>query len=416
MLKYDIRTGAKKIKTKTALAISGATLGFTGLAMAVVVPFGAKAAGPQVIVTPTNQQGWSTADTRPGGAVNFVVDPTAQSNPNNGALQLTTNLTTTAKAQYLHSANEPLANVTELSYYTKQNSAVFAGGDPSYQLVVNLNGATGFTTFVYEPYQNGVVTPGVWQSWDVDSGMFWSSRTVTCSSGGVVAGGGGAPFYTLSQINTMCPNAVAIGFGVNIGSNNPGYDVEADLVNFNGTVYNFEPTTITVTINKYIDGSQATSTSANGAFFPMVSSWSDDINSGSGAYTLGPVGFNSPNPYEAVTRDMTLGADYSTSEVTSGPTVSTTCTVGGAPYALVGYTTGDTLAAAKAGTPSSTSPAFTDLQNSKYVIVWNKSCTTPTNKDQCKNGGWHSFNTPKFKNQGDCVSWFATNGRNPANG
>jgi hypothetical protein len=33
----------------------------------------------------------------------------------------------------------------------------------------------------------------------------------------------------------------------------------------------------------------------------------------------------------------------------------------------------------------------------------------PTTKDQCKNGGWHSF--PGFKNQGDCVSFVATEGR-----
>ena len=29
----------------------------------------------------------------------------------------------------------------------------------------------------------------------------------------------------------------------------------------------------------------------------------------------------------------------------------------------------------------------------------------PTNKDQCKNGGWQQFNNPAFKNQGDCVSF-----------
>jgi hypothetical protein len=35
----------------------------------------------------------------------------------------------------------------------------------------------------------------------------------------------------------------------------------------------------------------------------------------------------------------------------------------------------------------------------------------PTSKDQCKNGGWRSFGT--FKNQGDCVSFVATGGKNP---
>ncbi len=34
----------------------------------------------------------------------------------------------------------------------------------------------------------------------------------------------------------------------------------------------------------------------------------------------------------------------------------------------------------------------------------------PTSKEQCKNGGWQNF--PQFKNQGDCVSFVATNGKN----
>lgn len=40
----------------------------------------------------------------------------------------------------------------------------------------------------------------------------------------------------------------------------------------------------------------------------------------------------------------------------------------------------------------------------------------PTSKDQCKNGGWMSFTDPTFKNQGDCVSYVATGGKNDGNG
>jgi len=36
---------------------------------------------------------------------------------------------------------------------------------------------------------------------------------------------------------------------------------------------------------------------------------------------------------------------------------------------------------------------------------------TPTSADQCKNGGWQSYGI--FKNQGDCVSYVATHGKNP---
>ena len=239
------------------------------------LPFSATAAS-NIVVTEGSPQGWSTADTRAGGDVNFVADGTAPAG--SGALQLTTDATTTAKAQFLHASNKSLADVTELSYYAKQNSALFPQGQASYQLPVYLGGGTtGFTTLVFEPYENtdqGAVVTGTWQKWDVDAGQSWSSRSY--SDGGtctVTAGGGGAPFYTLAALKLACPNAVVAGFGVNIGSNNPGYDVEADLVSFNGTAYDFEPT------------------------------------------------------------------------------------------------------------------------------------LSPTDKDSCKNGGWSSFNTPSFKNQGDCVSY-----------
>ena len=49
------------------------------------------------------------------------------------------------------------------------------------------------------------------------------------------------PFYSLSTLQTNCPNAVVVGFGVNVGTFNPNYDVYADLVDFNGTTYDFEP-------------------------------------------------------------------------------------------------------------------------------------------------------------------------------
>jgi hypothetical protein len=34
----------------------------------------------------------------------------------------------------------------------------------------------------------------------------------------------------------------------------------------------------------------------------------------------------------------------------------------------------------------------------------------PTDKEQCKHGGWQNY--PQFKNQGDCVSFVATGGKN----
>lgn len=210
-------------------------------ALLVTVLFASSASAATIVVTPADEQGWSTADTRPGGDVNFVSDPTSPLPT--GALQLTTDATTAAKAQYLKAVSIPLSDITDLSYSTKQTSGpVHAAA--SYQLLVDLNGGTttdgGFTTLVYEPYQNGTVLPGVWQNWDVDAGQFWSSRSYTDGTCTVTAGAGGAPFYTLEDLQTACPNAVVIGFGVNIGTFNPSYDVSTDAVTINGTTYDFE--------------------------------------------------------------------------------------------------------------------------------------------------------------------------------
>lgn len=220
----------------TMLGVSALTLAF---ALSIVPKTVTKAASTTV-VTPTNTQGWSTADTRPGGNVSFVSDPTSPYP--SGALQLSTDNTNTAKAQYIKALNnDSLSSVNELSYWTRQITGP-AVADPSYQLLVDLNGSAtgGFTTFVYEPYYNGTVVPSTWQEWNVATGQLWSSRSFSEGTCTVVAGGGGAPFYTLEGLKTACPNAEVIGFGVNVGSYNPGYTVLTDGVNYNGTVYDFE--------------------------------------------------------------------------------------------------------------------------------------------------------------------------------
>ena len=48
------------------------------------------------------------------------------------------------------------------------------------------------------------------------------------------------------------------------------------------------------------------------------------------------------------------------------------------------------------------------------TLVGNSGVGTPTAKSQCKNGGWRTFGV--FKNQGDCVSFVATGGKNPPSG
>lgn len=187
--------------------------------------------------------GWSKADTRANGHVEFVEDATAPLGT--GALSLKTDTSPAAsqdKAQFMLPANVPLADVVAhpLYYSTKQNSASFVAGLPSYQLPVNLLGANGgFTTLVYEPYVsegNNAVVNGQWQQWNVGEGKLWSTRAV-----GSLQPSQGTYTYTLSQILAEFPDAVVLGAGVNVGSNNPGYDTAVDGLAFNDKLYNFDP-------------------------------------------------------------------------------------------------------------------------------------------------------------------------------
>lgn len=176
-------------------------------------------------------------DTRTGGGTAFVDSVGAPLGV--GALQLDTDASTTAKAQLmtpLH-VGTPLADVTDLGYWTKRLIGPEHAA-ASYQLMIDIDGdlsTAGFTTLVYEPYHNKTV-PAAWTEWDVDAGQFWSSQT----AGGFTRGFGGAPFYTLEDAKRLAPNAVVTLIGVNIGSNNPGYTVQADALTFQGTTYDFE--------------------------------------------------------------------------------------------------------------------------------------------------------------------------------
>lgn len=131
---------------------------------------------------------------------------------------------------------------------------------------------------------------------------------------------------------------------------------------------------VTVTIDKYIQGTMATAATANNADFPMTSTWYDqNTGNGTGAYTLSET---NSTPYQAITSEMTKGSDYQTQETLDGYVVGAQCSEG-KPFALQGYTYGDSKAEAMTATPSMTMPSFTNLQTDKFVIVWNQDCNLP---------------------------------------
>jgi len=217
-------------------------LGFASLlaVLAAVSIFVVSAVAATTVVVTQNNSSWTQDDTRAGGTVTWTDAYGAPAGLGTSALQLKTTASTADKAGlYTHTmAGTPLADVTNLSYYTYQAVGNVPVADASYQLQVETG--CGFTTLVYEPYWNGTPVAGTWQQWDVDAGQFWSSKTITCPGGALVSGAGGPPFYTLAQVQAMFPNAVVVGIGVNVGSFNPNYTVAVDGVQFNDTTYNFE--------------------------------------------------------------------------------------------------------------------------------------------------------------------------------
>jgi hypothetical protein len=134
------------------------------------------------------------------------------------------------------------------------------------------------------------------------------------------------------------------------------------------------PQAVSVTVVKYLDGRQAGAASANNSYFLMNDTWSDTNtgSSGSGRFALGPVGVNTPNPYQATFARLTSGAAYSLSEDTSQYAVGTTCDNGKA-YRLLGYTTGNTLTQAASAARTVTA-GLTNITGNKFIIVWNQTC------------------------------------------
>ncbi|MBX3294076.1 MAG: right-handed parallel beta-helix repeat-containing protein, partial [Acidobacteria bacterium] len=215
----------------------------TGLLAVMLVVLSAVAFG-QIQIAPSSQQDWQEFTTT-GGTVGFALDPTAPAG--NGALSLTTINDNNSRAQYYRDVNVPLSGITQLSYWSKTNLGIPEAA-PSYAIGIWLDGTPAtFTNLVFEPYWSdgagdpAPIVPGTWQNWDVAAGQyFWSSQTRNAGGACVVtAGGGGPPFYSFADIKANCPNAVVVRHTVYMGSFNPNWNTYVDLVNFNGTVWDF---------------------------------------------------------------------------------------------------------------------------------------------------------------------------------
>jgi hypothetical protein len=282
MINID-RVLSRRRNMKKSLGLLGASL---SLAMAMAVAPSVQAV-TIVTVSPGDMQGWAFAQEVATGNGALVSGPGTPP-MGDGSAMLSVDNTGRELLLTNQFAGTRLDELTELRYsnYTEVNSTVFAN---SLQLDVDYNLTDANTAWqgrlVYEPYQNGTVTPFSWQTWDALQGEWWAS---------------GAPG------NTTCPQSNPCTM-VEVLTAYPDAGVRADVGNIQ---------------------------------FKAGGPWTGGFTGYVDALLVGVGGETTTFDFEAVD-----------------------------PLVL------------------------------------------PTSKDDCKNGGWADFNNPTFKNQGECVSLVASQGR-----
>ena len=114
------------------------------------------------------------------------------------------------------------------------------------------------------------------------------------------------------------------------------------------------------------------------------------------------VAFGQPTPTRTPTVGVTATATRTPTTAISA-TATRTPTSGVTATATRTPTSGVTATATRTRTPTagvSVTPTVTAVAGA-----------APTSTDQCRNEGWRRFTNPRFKNQGDCVSYVASQGR-----
>jgi hypothetical protein len=148
-------------------------------------------------------------------------------------------------------AGKLLVDIDTLGYSSRVTRVSTANADqaPALNIEIDRNGGTlqtgDYATLVWEPvYVDGESTQAdVWltRSPSTADGGWWSNANGTTTD---VAGALGFPSYTADwatvQNSPALAGATVLGIGVNQGGGNQGLASEVDLLQVNGTVYDFE--------------------------------------------------------------------------------------------------------------------------------------------------------------------------------
>ena len=353
MLRYDIRSGVKKIKTKTALSISAITLGISGLGVAVAVPLVSHAEALPTINFETTQgynvgnidgqQGWSKS-----GLYDVAVSPSLGIT-GFGLQSLRTSDAVTSRSFGDQTFSPSLANEAG---ETNAQSSTYSGGTRQPHYVAQFDLASVMSTI-----QGGMhvsVSP------DRGDGARMSYLRFEDQADGIHVFfdeyKDAAPFGTLATPADGC------GVGDDF--------TEADIATLTRS-----PHTIKFDMN-FLDGPRN----------DVVKIYIDGVVKATGTSW----------------EDYFRWCSESGGGVTNDPTADVSRTV-------------DSLLFRESGTANPADQGKGFLIDNLSLLSGPIPLNMPTSKDQCKGDGWKSYGTT-FKNQGDCVSYVATHGKNQANG
>lgn len=443
---YKLASGVKKIKTKTALAISGVTLGLGGLVIGLAaLPLGAHAAVSSpacnvptstypTIQSAVNSSSCTTINVAPGIYSENVTIPRPLTlkgaqvgvdargrvasesiiNGDNAA-----NITITANNVTIDgfTLNGPVSQGTAAIVMNGRNT----GETIKNNIVNNPGRAASFNTndtiFTQNRVNNTLATAGDgFQAnstplsnltisdntfsgakpaiYNADITVIEGNSNVTVS--GNNSNGDGTLIALFKTNGATISNNTVVGDGsssaIYVGGGNSNVIVSGNTVSLAGTAVNV--TNYLNTVGIYIGNNSGVAITEN------------NLHNNKTGVKISANAVASENAVVAHNNSLTGNSDFGVNNL-SPFTANATCNWWGASNGpgQVGTGSGDKV---------STGVTYEPWLNSSNL---NGACigiNVVTNKDQCKNDGWQLLtdaNGKTFKNQGDCVSFVATNGK-----
>jgi hypothetical protein len=434
--KYNIRTGVKKIKTKTALTLSGAVLGLAGLIMAVAIPLGAKAAvGGPVCDVPTdyptiqaavNDPGCSTINVASGTYNENVVIPRALTL--NGA-QAGVDARTRSGAESIINGGL-LADITVTANNVTVDGFTLNGpANSGLAAIVMQNGNTG------ETIQNNIINnPGRAASITTSNTIFRQNvvNNTATATDGFQTNTLPVSNLTISDNNFSGANPAFYNADITVIEGNSNVTVSGNSSNGDGTlVALFKTNGAQVAGNTVIGGGGSSAIYIGGSDSNVTVSGNQISAAGSAVRVANDFGVG-PNSAVTITGN-TLQNNVNGVRVTVGAVTDTVVAhqnnlVGNTAFGITNDATTPILNGecnwwGAANGPGPVGPGSGDRVSINVDYTPWLVAPTPggsciggnlaTNKDQCKNGGWMTMTRrdgSTFKNQGDCVS-YTNNGR-----